>query len=219
VGHAFTGREWDPETGLYYYRARYYDSRIGRFISEDPIGFAGGANFYAYVENGPTNRVDPTGLEVLNPPGWENAGPAFAPPPWMANFSAGVGDALLLGQGSRMRAAMDMGGTIDECSTAYRAGGWVAVVGSLARAVYIGAAAGLAAAATSGAEASAGRTALAAAFRGGFGKGWRTPPSGKYATDAALRAGAGRTNTWVNAYAAIVGGTGAAEGSGCGCQR
>jgi RHS repeat-associated protein len=39
---AFTGREWDPETGLSYFRARYYDPRLGRFISEDPIGLAGG---------------------------------------------------------------------------------------------------------------------------------------------------------------------------------
>ena len=39
---AYTGREWDPETGLYYYRARYYDPKVGRFISEDPIGFAAG---------------------------------------------------------------------------------------------------------------------------------------------------------------------------------
>jgi RHS repeat-associated protein len=35
--YGFTGREWDSETGLYYYRARYYDPRIGRFISKDPI--------------------------------------------------------------------------------------------------------------------------------------------------------------------------------------
>ena len=37
----YTGREWDEETGLYYYRARYYDTGIGRFASEDPIGFGG----------------------------------------------------------------------------------------------------------------------------------------------------------------------------------
>jgi RHS repeat-associated protein len=59
---AFTGREWDPETGLYYYRARYYDPKLGRFVSEDPIKFLGGANFYAYVENSPTTRRDPSGL-------------------------------------------------------------------------------------------------------------------------------------------------------------
>jgi len=62
--HAFTGREWDPETGLYYYRARYYDPKLGRFISEDPIGFDGGVNFYGYVGGNPVNRVDPTGLSV-----------------------------------------------------------------------------------------------------------------------------------------------------------
>jgi len=37
----FTGRKWDQETGLYYYRARYYDATVGRFVSEDPLGFGG----------------------------------------------------------------------------------------------------------------------------------------------------------------------------------
>jgi len=59
----FTGREWDKETGLYYYRARYYDPMEGRFISKDPISFAGGdVNLYAYVENNPVNWIDPSGL-------------------------------------------------------------------------------------------------------------------------------------------------------------
>jgi RHS repeat-associated protein len=44
----YTNREND-QTGLYYYRARYYDPRLGRFISEDPIRFAGGLNFYTYL--------------------------------------------------------------------------------------------------------------------------------------------------------------------------
>ncbi|MCL6508391.1 MAG: RHS repeat-associated core domain-containing protein, partial [Bryobacteraceae bacterium] len=49
---------------LYYYRARYYDPHTGRFLSEDPIGFAAGdSNLSRYVENGPTNWVDPTGLD------------------------------------------------------------------------------------------------------------------------------------------------------------
>jgi RHS repeat-associated protein len=64
---AFTGREWDPETGLYYYRARYYDPKIGRLISEDPIGFSADVNFYAYVFNNPVNWVDPLGLDVDRP--------------------------------------------------------------------------------------------------------------------------------------------------------
>jgi RHS repeat-associated protein len=60
--YRYTARQLDPETGLYYYRARYYDPSIGRFLSEDPIGFAGGINFYAYVSNQPTRYTDPFGL-------------------------------------------------------------------------------------------------------------------------------------------------------------
>jgi RHS repeat-associated protein len=57
----FTGRESDA-TGLYYYRARYYHSGLGRFISEDPAGFDADVNFYAYVRNDPLNWTDPSGL-------------------------------------------------------------------------------------------------------------------------------------------------------------
>ncbi len=59
----YTGREYDSETGLYYYRARYYDPSTGRFLSEDPISFAGGINFYPYVGNSPSNLIDPTGKQ------------------------------------------------------------------------------------------------------------------------------------------------------------
>jgi RHS repeat-associated protein len=52
--YRYTGREWDQETGLYYYRARYYDPQIGRFVRQDPARFAAGVNFYAYVTNRPT---------------------------------------------------------------------------------------------------------------------------------------------------------------------
>ena len=58
----FTSREYDAETGLAYYRARYYDPKLGRFISEDPIGFHGGDNFFVYAESNPTTLVDPLGL-------------------------------------------------------------------------------------------------------------------------------------------------------------
>jgi len=56
----YTGREFDPETGLRYYRARYYDQSVGRFLNEDPARL--GANYYAYVSNGPTRWTDPSGL-------------------------------------------------------------------------------------------------------------------------------------------------------------
>jgi len=60
----YTGRE-NEGNGLYFYRARYYSSAMGRFVSEDPLGFAGsGPNFYSYVFNSPTNLVDPSGREA-----------------------------------------------------------------------------------------------------------------------------------------------------------
>jgi RHS repeat-associated protein len=51
--------------GLYYMRARYYDPGVGRFISEDPLGFGGGdVNLFAYVQNDPVNHIDPMGLDA-----------------------------------------------------------------------------------------------------------------------------------------------------------
>src|SRR5262249_47179883 len=62
----FSGRELDVETGLYYFRARYYDPGIGRFLSEDPIGFASlDMNLYGFVRNNPVNLRDPAGTKVL----------------------------------------------------------------------------------------------------------------------------------------------------------
>jgi RHS repeat-associated protein len=61
-GHAFTGREWDSETGLAYYRARFYAPQLGRFLSEDPARLVDGANSYRYVHNIPVSGRDPSGL-------------------------------------------------------------------------------------------------------------------------------------------------------------
>jgi RHS repeat-associated protein len=57
----YTGREFDTEIGVYYYRARYYDQTSGRFVGEDPEQFGGGANFYSYVQNDPNDLTDPFG--------------------------------------------------------------------------------------------------------------------------------------------------------------
>jgi RHS repeat-associated protein len=65
---AYTGRENDG-TGLYYYRARYYLTGLGRFVSEDPIGLEGGYNTYAYVGGNPVSFVDPLGLRETRFPG------------------------------------------------------------------------------------------------------------------------------------------------------
>ena len=68
--YGFTGRELDPESGLNYYRARYYDSAVGRFDGEDPLGLvAGDENLYRYVGNSPTNFLDPEGLQAVPVPG------------------------------------------------------------------------------------------------------------------------------------------------------
>lgn len=89
----FTGRELDSETGNYYYNSRYYDPQVGRFISEDTIGFVGGdANLYRYVGNSATNYTDPSG-EIPVP----IAPPVAAPPAGgLIPFLRGLGGAGIL---------------------------------------------------------------------------------------------------------------------------
>ena len=72
IGNAFqfTGREFDQETGIYFYRMRQYDPSTGRFVSEDPSGFdLEGPNVYLYVKNNSTDLIDPFGLspQVIGP--------------------------------------------------------------------------------------------------------------------------------------------------------
>ena len=60
----FTGKDYDVDTGLWYYNARWYDASLGRFISEDPAGQ--GSNWYAYGGNNPLGTLDPSGLWGFN---------------------------------------------------------------------------------------------------------------------------------------------------------
>jgi RHS repeat-associated protein len=65
----FPGQYYDAETGLHYNYFRYYNPEIGRYISEDPIGLAGGdINLYSYVGSNPVNRTDPLGLHWIQGP-------------------------------------------------------------------------------------------------------------------------------------------------------
>ena len=75
----YAAREFDTETNLYYYRARYYDQVVGRFMSQDPSDlFSVGNNLYAYVSNDVTNYVDAYGLYTMKPP---KPGDPPLPPP------------------------------------------------------------------------------------------------------------------------------------------
>jgi RHS repeat-associated protein len=61
--YIFTGREYDPETQIYFYRARFYQPQLGRFISRDPLLYRGGINLYEYAKDRPVTFSDPQGSE------------------------------------------------------------------------------------------------------------------------------------------------------------
>jgi RHS repeat-associated protein len=123
--YTFTSRELDAESGLHYFRNRYYHSITGRFVGEDPKGFGAGVNFYGYVDGNPVTRVDPYGLDWLTD---------------ISNFSAGVGDYLSGGfmnsfgfaervLGNRAvslsqfaRQLSPLADVVDWCTTAYKSG-------------------------------------------------------------------------------------------------
>jgi RHS repeat-associated protein len=67
----FTGREFDKDTGLYYYRARYYHPEIGRFLQTDPVGYDAGLNLHGYCGNNPIIRIDPFGRDWFDDPYWD----------------------------------------------------------------------------------------------------------------------------------------------------
>ena len=206
--YKYTGRE-DDSSGLDYYRARYYHPRLQRFVAEDPLNFAGGdMNLYAYVNGNPMMYADPYGLFSI--------GDLPLLPPGAVNFSAGLGDTLLLGFGDDFRALLGINAGIDPCDDYYRYGSWASFGAGGSRLAYAGIAKGYSLVASSGAAASAFRTQLKSGFRLGLGKNWRSPNLASKSDDE-LRISAGKTNFGVNAYGAGVAIVGAANGSGCGC--
>ncbi|MGA1823422.1 MAG: RHS repeat domain-containing protein [bacterium] len=105
--YLFAGRRYDKETGIYYYRARYYSPVIGRFLQTDPISFAGGdINLYRYVNNNPVNYLDQWGL-CKEGSWWEGlipdaitisiSGAAFSP--WLIGAGGGIEFVYIFGEG------------------------------------------------------------------------------------------------------------------------
>jgi RHS repeat-associated protein len=122
----YTARE-DDQTGLYYYRARYYSPRLQRFISEDPIGIAGGINLYAYVGNNPVSYSDPFGLKEKDNPFWDPYGLFSGPTAckWLGRIGsacAGFGDTVSGGLTDKARDATGANSAVDK-NTAWYAGG------------------------------------------------------------------------------------------------
>ncbi|MPZ77339.1 MAG: PKD domain-containing protein, partial [Deltaproteobacteria bacterium] len=115
--YRFTARELDEETGLYYYRARYYEPSTGRFLEEDPIGIGDGQNVYAYVGNNGITFIDPLGLDYVD---------------GAANYAAGFGDMVSFGLTDYVRGKLGTNHVVDKCSGGYSAGWWTGMVHQLA---------------------------------------------------------------------------------------
>jgi hypothetical protein len=171
---------------------------------------------YVFVGNNPHTWVDPTGEtltlgEVMTVVAIVGVLASVAVPSLahyitntrargiVMDFSAGLGDALLIGFGDNLRDLAGVEG-VDRCSTAYKSGAFASLVVGFGRIAYALAAKGISLWAVSGSAASIGREQLKNLFRFGLAKGWRAPDLASKLTDAALRASAGRTNPFVNAY-------------------
>lgn len=127
--YQYTGRENDGN-GVYYYRARYYMPRMGRFSSEDPMEFYDGVNLHAYVGGSPLQYSDPLGLWSLGDP----------LPGALVDYATGLGDGVSGGGTELIRDLFDYGHSVDKCSPMYGAGEQGGVMLSLfvpaARATY-----------------------------------------------------------------------------------
>lgn len=163
--------------GFVYLRNRWYDPKTGRFLTQDPIGLAGGVNLYSYAGNNPVAYTDPFGL-CPPPPG------TFDPLCFAVNLSAGFGDAVTFGLTAMLRGDADA--QVDKSSAVYTAGQVAGVAasaalgGAVAKTIQEG---GIIA---TSAPARAGGRLLVRAGESLFGTG------GKLNTGGALRIGVGK---------------------------
>jgi RHS repeat-associated protein len=101
--YRFAGYRYDTETGLYYVRARYYSPILGRFLQTDPIGYAGGANLFAYAGNDPVNSTDQNGTCNSNcPSNLEGSGSGSSLLSSAGNFLSSVGNFVVNNPGTTM---------------------------------------------------------------------------------------------------------------------
>jgi RHS repeat-associated protein len=91
VPFKYTGRRLDPETGLYYYRARYYSAALGRFLQTDPIGYRDDLNSYAIAGGDSVNFLDSTGTSRQGATVFWGVGGTFAPIVYGTGFTGGGG--------------------------------------------------------------------------------------------------------------------------------
>jgi RHS repeat-associated protein len=120
--HMFTGRRWDNESGLYFFRARHYSPVLGRFMQMDPVGpFSLETNLYAYAQNRPSDLTDPLGLGF-----WQDLA-AFAAGAGAATFvvvTGGTGALVLVGALGAGAAAGGVTYTVWEKTKANPECGW-----------------------------------------------------------------------------------------------
>ena len=152
----FPGQYQDRQTGLHYNYFRTYDPVLGRYLESDPIGLNGGINTYGYAYQNSINNYDPYGLfgmddiygAIYNVTG-------YSPSRSTVNFSAGLGDALLLGLGDNIRRLIGSDDAVNQCSAFYRAGSLASFAFGGTRLAYAGIVKGGSIFAASGTAASA----------------------------------------------------------------
>ena len=117
----FPGQYHDRSTELYYNMYRHYRPDLGRYLTPDPIGLAGGINLYNYAGQNPINEIDPYGLYSWGEFGYD-----------AAQFAVGFGDVVSLGITKIVRSTELYGGDYftDVCSDAYRIGEWAGFAAS-----------------------------------------------------------------------------------------